>query len=88
MAKITLMKPYRQGETLRLYEQTDIVNVIRKGEYSEIPFEWDEAKQILTIGKRKGYYPGMSAKRVFIVKLQGGKKKTVLYKGNTKRIKF
>ena len=33
MAKITLMKPYRQAETLRVYELADLVDVIRNGEY-------------------------------------------------------
>lgn len=33
MARITLVKPYRQAETLRLYELTDIVEMIRGREY-------------------------------------------------------
>ena len=36
MARITLMRPYRQAETLRLYELTDMLNIIRSGEYSEV----------------------------------------------------
>ena len=77
-----------ENASFTLYEDDGENNQYEKGEYSEIPFEWDEAKHMLTIGKRKGSYPGMSDKRVFIVKLQGGEKKTVLYKGKTKRIKF
>ena len=52
MARITLMKPYRQGETLRLYEQTDIVNVIRKGEYSEIVNQLRHAYPILELERQ------------------------------------
>ena len=33
MAKITLIKPYRQTETLRIYELTDLVELIRNGEF-------------------------------------------------------
>ena len=36
MTKITLMKPYRQTETLRVYEVADMVEVIRYGEYRHI----------------------------------------------------
>ena len=36
MAKITLMKPYRQTETLRLYDLADMVEVIRNGEYRHV----------------------------------------------------
>ena len=35
MAKITLVKSYRQAETLRLLELTDLVEIIRQGEYKE-----------------------------------------------------
>ena len=33
MAKITLIRPYRQTESLRLYELTDLVELIRNGEF-------------------------------------------------------
>ncbi len=36
MAKITLMRPYRQSETLRLYEPTDIVELIRSDSFREL----------------------------------------------------
>lgn len=36
MAKITLMKPYRQTETLRVYELAEMVEVIRNGEYRHV----------------------------------------------------
>ncbi|HEX7577555.1 MAG TPA: DUF5110 domain-containing protein, partial [Verrucomicrobiae bacterium] len=33
--------------------------------YATIPFEWNEAKQTLTIGKRSGNFPGMLKERTF-----------------------
>ena len=36
MTKVTLLKPYRQTETLRVYELTDIVEMIRGNEYSHV----------------------------------------------------
>ena len=38
-----------------------------KGDYSEIPFLWDEGAKTLTIGRRNGKYKGMQEKRVFNV---------------------
>ena len=37
----------------------------RKGIYSTIPVNWNEQDQILTIGERKGTFPGMLHKRTF-----------------------
>lgn len=45
MAEITLMKPYRQGETLRLYSLTDIVELIRSSEYKSV------------VDELRNYYP-------------------------------
>ena len=36
MTKVTLLKPYRQSETLRVLELTDIVELIRGTEYRQI----------------------------------------------------
>jgi alpha-D-xyloside xylohydrolase len=48
-----------------LYEdQNDNYNY-EKGVYSLIPFIWNEKKKTLTIGDRKGQYPGYLEKRVF-----------------------
>ena len=49
MAKITLMKPYRQIETLRLFELTDILNVIRSGEYKEVVVQLRRAYPVLDL---------------------------------------
>ena len=36
MEKITLIKPYRQTETLRLYELTEVLDLIRNGAYHDV----------------------------------------------------
>ncbi len=48
-----------------LYEDENDGYNYEKGVYATIPFHWDEAKQILTIGERKGEFPGMLAERTF-----------------------
>lgn len=36
MTKVTLIKPYRQTETLRVLELTDVIELIRGGEYRQV----------------------------------------------------
>ena len=48
-----------------LYEDENDGYAYEKGQYSEIPFTWDEASQTLTIGTRKGSFPGMLEERTF-----------------------
>ena len=50
-----------------LYEDENDGYNYEKGAYATIPFRWDEAKQTLTIGERKGEFPGMLAERTFQV---------------------
>lgn len=70
-----------------------------KGAYSTITFTWDEAKKVLTIGERKGSFPGMLNERKFnIVKVVSGKgigmdtvksfDKVVDYKGKKVAVKL
>jgi len=40
-------------------------NNYEKGIYALIPIKWDEKTQTLTIGERKGEFPGMLTKRTF-----------------------
>lgn len=42
-----------------------------KGEWSEIPFVWNDAEGRLTVGPRQGAYPGMIPRRVFNVEVVG-----------------
>jgi len=50
-----------------LYEDENDNYSYEKGVYATIPFRWDEAKQTLTIGDRKGEFPGMLPTRTFRV---------------------
>ena len=46
-----------------LYEDENEGYNYEKGACATIPFHWDDAKQILTVGERKGEFPGMLAER-------------------------
>jgi alpha-D-xyloside xylohydrolase len=59
-----------------------------KGTYTEIPVTWNNSSRILTVGARKGSYPGMLEKRTFVVTLQDGTTKAVQYNGKKVEIKF
>lgn len=50
-----------------LYEDENDNYNYEKGVYATVPFHWDDAKQTLTIGARKGQFPGMLANRSFRV---------------------
>jgi alpha-D-xyloside xylohydrolase len=52
-----------------LYEDEGDNYNYEKGKYTIIPFIWDEKNQSLTIGKRRGSYPGYLTKRIFTVVL-------------------
>lgn len=63
-----------------LYEDEGDNYNYEKGMFSVIPLSWNEAKHTLTIGQRKGSFPGMLQSRTFIVSTPEGQK-TVTYKG-------
>jgi alpha-D-xyloside xylohydrolase len=46
-----------------LYEDENDGYSYEQGAYATIQFHWEEAKQTLTIGERKGEFPGMLAER-------------------------
>lgn len=48
-----------------LYEDDGLTYAYEKGESSTIDLQWDDAARTLTIGARKGTYPGMLEKRQF-----------------------
>ncbi|HSB74538.1 MAG TPA: glycoside hydrolase family 31 protein [Terriglobales bacterium] len=50
-----------------LYEDENDNYDYEKGAYATIPFHWDEARQVLTIGERQGRFPGMLESRSFRV---------------------
>ena len=62
-----------------------------KGVYSEIIFRWAEGKRTLTIGPRKGQFPGMLQQRRFTILLPGqnpSEGKTVEYTGQEVTVKL
>ncbi len=46
----------------------------KNGEYTEIPFTWDEARQTLTVGARTGSFEGMLQERTFRIVRVSSKK--------------
>ncbi len=54
-----------------LYEDENDNYNYEKGAYATIPLHWDDAKQALTIGDRKGQFPGMLESRTFHVVFVG-----------------
>ncbi len=60
------LRVYRGADgAFTLYEDEGDSYNYEKGAYAEIPLNWNEASQTLTIGERKGSFPGMLSKRVF-----------------------
>ena len=59
-----------------------------KGEWSEIPFVWNDAKETLTIGARKGSFPGMLENRTFKINVIGKGEKTISYAGEALNVAF
>jgi alpha-D-xyloside xylohydrolase len=57
-----------------LYEDEDVNYNYEKGKFSTIPLSYSEANHTLTIGDRKGDFPGMLKTRTFeIVWIRDGK---------------
>ena len=86
------------GKFLLYEDENDNYNY-EKGIYSTITFNWDDAKHNLTIGDRKGEFPGMLTQRKFnIVLVSTGKgagenttatpDKVVTYSGKTISVKL
>ena len=71
-----------------LYEDEGDSYNYEKGVYSTICFTWNDKARTLTIGTRKGEYPGMLTKRQFTIVLPDGTTKTVDYDGTEETIKL
>ena len=66
------LRIYRGADAdFTLYEDENDSYNYEKGAYATIPLHWDDAKQTLTIGDRKGQFPGMAASRTFRVVFVG-----------------
>ena len=50
-----------------LYEDDGVTYGYEKGAYATIPIHWDDASRTLTLGERKGSFPGMLETRTFTV---------------------
>ncbi len=66
------LRIYRGADAdFTLYEDENDTYNYENGAYATIPLHWDEAKQALTIGDRKGQFPGMKESRTFQVVFAG-----------------
>ena len=66
------LRVYRGADgDFTLYEDENDGYNYEKGVYATIPFHWDDAKQTLTIGERKGAFPGMLTERRFHIVFVG-----------------
>jgi len=90
--------PGADGEFTLYEDENDNYNY-EKGVFSTITFKWNDSKKVLTIGDRKGTYPGMLNTRKFQVVLVNQNHGTgiditykvdrlVEYSGKVKRVKF
>jgi alpha-D-xyloside xylohydrolase len=66
-----------------LYEDEGDNYNYEKGNYTIIPFEWDEQYKTLTIGNRQGKYSGYMTKRIFNIVFENNKdlKRKITYLG-------
>ena len=65
-----------------LYEDEGDGYRYEQGVYSTISFRWDDRSRTLTIGDRKGSYPGMLTTRSFVIVMPDGQRQTVEYSGS------
>ena len=74
-----------------LYEDEGDNYNYERGQYTEIPFQWNNGSRTLKIGARKGQYPGMLQQRQFnVVVIEKGQTttKTVDYNGQAMSVKL
>ncbi len=80
-----------------LYEDDGLTYNYEKGQFAQIPMQWDEETRTLTIGKRQGEFPGMLQSRAFQVVLVSPAKangfsfdpkpiRTIQYKGDALQV--
>jgi alpha-D-xyloside xylohydrolase len=72
--------------TFTLYEDEGDGYNYEKGVYSTITFHWNDRTSTLTIGERRGNYPGMLQSRQFTIALPDGTTQSVSYSGKEKTI--
>ena len=69
-----------------LYEDEGDGYNYEKGIYATITFHWNNKSRTLTIGNRKGEYPGMLKTRRFTIVLPDGTTTTIDYDGTSKSV--
>ena len=69
-----------------LYEDEGDNYNYEKGLYATITFQWNDKARTLTIGERKGSYPGMLQKRQFTIVTPNGKQKVIEYNGQKMQV--
>ena len=84
--------------TIKIYSGSDADLVLyedefdnynyEKGNFTEIPFHWNNKSNALTIDARKGKYNGMIENRNFNIILPDGQQKTVAYSGKKLKVIF
>ena len=67
--------------TFTLYEDEGDNYNYERGVYSTINFEWSDRSRTLTIGQRKGSFPGMIQSRKFTIVLPDGTSSVIEYQG-------
>ncbi len=77
--------PGADGEFTLYEDEGDNYNY-EKGVYTTILLHWNDKARTLTIGPRKGHYPGMLQKRQFDILLPDGTRKTADYDGSEMQI--
>ena len=66
------MRVYRGADAdFTIYEDENDNYNYEKGAYATIQLHWDDASHTLTIGERKGQFPGMLQNRTFRVVFVG-----------------
>jgi alpha-D-xyloside xylohydrolase len=71
-----------------LYEDEGDNYNYEKGVYATVAFHWNDKASSLTIGERKGSYPGMLQKRQFTIVMPNGQQQTVEYNGQQTQIRI
>jgi len=74
--------------TFTLYEDEGDNYNYERGQYATITLQWNDRSRTLTIGQRKGNYPGMLTSRQFTVVLPDGTQKVVDYQGESVSVTF
>ncbi len=76
-----------------IYEDDNETYAYEKGAYATYELAWDEARQTLEIGNRKGAFPGLVSARTLNLVLMGAtsdqtKRKALVYRGSAEAIAF